>query len=341
MLIHFLGIRGTVPTAEDSTVCFLVDNKFLFDISPEFVFQFTRFCKYWGDLEPEKTASINSKYGPPSFSKIEYVFLSHLHWDHWGGLRHLIHRAILMEAEMRDRRKENPKKKEFAKPLRIFVPEGACKGHRKRLALLLQMPVNMLPDDAELLKMLLRMELGLEIDNYLQFQTVHVDKPIKIKHYEIIAAKNKHLQNGSFSYKIISKSDKLDVEKAKEMGVPFNSILSRLQRNGEVMFNGRVLKFEDIFNRKTITLGYSGDSPVDYSDCDVIIHDSSYLTSDSDSYHLDSHASLDELVKIADQLESLKILIPVHFSYRFKKTEIKQARTIKSYSCRLSILLSF
>ncbi|MFW9992631.1 MAG: MBL fold metallo-hydrolase [Candidatus Odinarchaeota archaeon] len=331
MLVQFLGIRGTVPTSEDSTVCFLVDGKFLFEVPSEFVLQFTRFCKNWQNLDPKEVEALNTKYGPPAFSKIEHVFLSHLHWDHWGGLRHLIHRAQLFEIGMRDKRRENPRKKEFAKPLNVYIPEGACRGHKRRLAQLIGMPQDMLPDDAELLRLLLKMELGFEIDNFVTFHTVYENQPICIRNYEITAKKNKHKADGSLSYKIIKKKDKLNVVKAKELGVPFDSFLSRLQRAGELEFRGRILRFEDIFDRKTITVGYSGDSPADndmlefYSDCEVLIHDTSYLTSQPETYHLDSHASLDAVLEIAGKLNNLKILIPVHFSYRYKLKELDEA----------------
>ena len=78
------------------------------------------------------------------------------------------------------------------------------------------MPLNMLPDDAELLELLLRMELGLSIENYLTFHTLREHETIKVRNYEIKAVKNKHMPDGSFSYKIMTKSDKLKVEKAKE-----------------------------------------------------------------------------------------------------------------------------
>jgi ribonuclease Z len=350
VLVQFLGIRGTVPTSEDSTVCFLVDGKFLFDIPSEFVLQFTRFCKNWQNLDPNSIADINSKYGSPGFSKIEHVFLTHLHWDHWGGLRHLIHRAQLFENEMRDKRRERPKKREFAKPLRIYVPEGACRPHKKRLAQLVNMPIGMLPDDAELLRLLLKMELGLDIDHFVTLYTVYENQPIYFRNYEIIGKKNKHLSSGSFSYKVIKKKDKLNVPKAKKLGIPFNHFLSRLQREGKVEFRGKIVKFDEIFDRKTITLGYSGDSPADddmigfYSDCDILIHDSSYLTAKADIYHLESHASLDALVEIVAKLPDLELLVPVHFSYRYKLDEIEDYMVLAAKEigkCKLLLLRTF
>ena len=39
-------------------------------------------------------------------NRINHIFISHLHLDHWGGLRHLLTRAIMFERDMRIEKKK-------------------------------------------------------------------------------------------------------------------------------------------------------------------------------------------------------------------------------------------
>ncbi len=43
MIVGMIGSRGTVPTSEDATVSFLVDNKLLFECPSEIVQAFQRY----------------------------------------------------------------------------------------------------------------------------------------------------------------------------------------------------------------------------------------------------------------------------------------------------------
>ncbi len=114
MLVYFLGTRGTVPTSGQGTMSICVDNKFLFDICPEFVHSMTKLVDRWKRTTNTDLQRIQSLYGKPSFSSIDHIFISHFHLDHWGGLRHLLTRAIMFELDMRVEKKI---------PIHIYVPK--------------------------------------------------------------------------------------------------------------------------------------------------------------------------------------------------------------------------
>ena len=108
LIIGMIGSRGTVPTAKDSTVSFLVDNKLLFECPSEIVQAFQRFQEEWTISLDSSTSGEITALGSPSLGKISHIILSHLHYDHWGGILHVLHRIMLFEREKRETGRRSP-----------------------------------------------------------------------------------------------------------------------------------------------------------------------------------------------------------------------------------------
>ena len=113
MIIGLIGSRGTVPTSRIATTSFLVNNRYLFECPSEIIQAFKTFQDNWTELV-ECNTDINLKsLGRPTFGKIKYIILSHLHFDHWGGLAHILHRILLLEREKREN-----------EPLILIIPQN-------------------------------------------------------------------------------------------------------------------------------------------------------------------------------------------------------------------------
>ncbi|UCG03546.1 MAG: MBL fold metallo-hydrolase [Candidatus Heimdallarchaeota archaeon] len=319
MIIGLIGSRGTVPTAEVATVSFLVDNRFLFECPSEIVQAFHKFQQSWIEKSRSKANSQLIALGKPTFGKITHIILSHLHFDHWGGLAHIIHRIMLLEKEKRT-----------DKPLIIIIPKDSTVPFQIRMKKSFN-DTNMdsiLPDD-EFFYRLLTIEVGETVRAVVQIKIIKNGEEIELDSgYTLSAQKNNHLLFGSFAYKFEFKITKLKVEKAKELGIPFNRTLKQIEKSkSSIRVGGRKISRSDIFFENKTIMCYSGDTHVDlelfkfFSDCHILIHESTYLTQE-EGYHLDSHSDIKSLIFEANKLSNLKVLIPIHFSIRYTDNEI-------------------
>ncbi|MFW9904063.1 MAG: MBL fold metallo-hydrolase [Candidatus Thorarchaeota archaeon] len=319
MIIGLIGSRGTVPTAEVATVSFLIDNRFLFECPSEIVQAFHKFQQYWIE---QRDISFNSRLealGKPTFGKISHIILSHLHFDHWGGLAHIIHRIMLLEKEKRT-----------AKPLIIIIPRDSTIPFQMRMNKIFSnsIKVGILPDD-EFFYRLLTITVGESIRTVIQIKVIdNGDEILLDSGYFLSAKKNDHFAFGSVSYKLELRVTKLNVEKAKKLGIPFNKTLKQIEKSkDQLKIGSRKISRSDVFYENKTILCYSGDTHVDsdlfkfFSDCQILIHESTYLTQE-EGYHLDSHSDIISLIEEADKLSDLEVLIPIHFSIRYAEAEI-------------------
>ena len=117
----------------------------------------------------------------------------------------------------------------------------------------------------------------------------------------------------------------------KRYNIPQGPLLSKLQRTGKLEYNGQTLQLTDLFDIHRLTLGYSGDTALDlellkwFDDIHLLLHESTYLDRDP-SYHNDYHTSIPDLVEklLEINLSSLKMIIPVHISQRYKWEDIEE-----------------
>ncbi|NHJ00613.1 MAG: MBL fold metallo-hydrolase [Candidatus Heimdallarchaeota archaeon] len=331
MIIGFIGARGTVPTADIGTVSFLVDNKYLFECPSEIVQSFQRFQKQWQMIDFSNSKII--ALGKPSFGRIRYIILSHLHYDHWGGLPHIIHRILLFEREKR-----------LNEPLRIIIPKGSTIPFQRRASEVFNnFCSSFLLDDAEFLYRLLTIEVGDETRKVIEITTMEEGQTINLdSNYSLSAIKNKHLNEGSFAYNLTFKVTKLNVDKAKSLNIPFDHTLREIEKSeGDFYINNQKINRNDIFYENCIKLSYSGDTPIDpdlfqfFKSTDVLIHELTYLST-NENYHLDFHSDIEPLIKLLKNLRNLRVFIPIHFSIRYTEQEIIEKLSSTQVSINIS-----
>jgi len=323
MLIAFLGTRGTVPDAEEGTASILVDNRMLFDVGSEIISNLEKLRRRWKkELLELIGPRVLSRYGHPTFSKLEHIFLTHLHYDHWVGLPHLLHRAQLLELEYRTQ-----------KPYQVYVPEQSV----------------------DRLTNLLELMLGPGIFQILHIHPVSSGQIISIADdYTVTARTAKHdvrlplitkddtnnfielnwsnwSLGGALSYRIEQKKEKLDKQKASELGLKSGRLLGLLRKDGSVNVGETSVSRTEVFRTVTTSLVYTGDTSFDpdllsfCASADIIIHETSYLDRD-ESYHLENHSALEEILTEMEKLyKSHKVIVPIHFSQRYSFEEIEKA----------------
>ena len=321
MIIGMIGSRGTVPTSKDSTVSFLVDNKLLFECPSEIVQAFQRFQEETKIILDDSASGEISALGSPSLGKISHIILSHLHYDHWGGILHILHRIMLFEREKREK-----------KPLTLVVPKNSTLSFQLRMNHVFGVQINNFPlKDDDFLMRFLAIEIGTAVSQILQIEVIESGQIVNLDHgYFLTCKSNKHIPEGSVAYKLIYSKVKLDVNKAQKLGIPFDYTLKKIERNsGSVVINGKKISRSDIFHDIDIILGYSGDTAIDsdllefFKDCGVLIHDSTYFDN-QEGYHLDLHSDLHSIIREIQDFENLYVFIPIHFSIRYTAEEITQ-----------------
>ncbi len=339
MLIAFLGIRGTVPDAKEGTTSILIDNKFLFDVGSEIISCFERLRDRWkSEVSDILGQRVLSKYGHPTFSKLEHIFLTHLHYDHWIGLPHLLHRAQMLEYDYR-----------IQKPYQIYAPEKS---------------VNRLVN-------LLETIFGPQVFQFAKIHPVSPGQKILIDdNYTITAVATKHEvllpkvhrdelkqtieinwgegESGkSYGFLIEHIKEKLNQVKADELGVNSGKKLGRIRRNGFLVTNENRIFKSEIFTTCKTSVVYTGDTPLDHdllkfcNSADIIIHETSYLDY-NEKYHLHNHSSLIQVISEMNHLyKDPKIIIPIHFSRRFSTQDIEVQLQLLQKNTHLKLLKPF
>ena len=316
-----IGSRGTVPTSKDATVSFLVENRLLFECPSEIVQAFQRFQEAWSEVLDDSTTGELTALGSPSLGKISHIILSHLHYDHWGGVLHILHRIMLFEREKREK-----------KPLVLIVPKNSTLPFQLRMNHVFGMQPDIFPlKDDDFLMRFLAIEIGTSVSQVLRIEVIESGQIINLDHGHFLTCHdNKHIPEGSVAYKLTYNKVKLDVDKAQKLGIPFDSTLKKIEKNsGSVIINGKKIARSDIFHDIDVILGYSGDTAIEpdllefFKDCGILIHDSTYLER-QEGYHLDRHSDLKSIIKAISEFEDLYAFIPIHFSIRYTAEAITQ-----------------
>jgi ribonuclease BN (tRNA processing enzyme) len=221
------------------------------------------------------------------------------------------------------------KEKRTAKPLIIIIPKDSTIPFQMRMTKIFSGSIEgILPDD-EFFYRLLTIEVGESVRTVIQIKVIDNGEEILLESgYSLLAEKNDHFAFGSVSYKLKFSVTKLNVEKAKSLGIPFNKTLKQIEKSKtQFKIGSRKISRSDIFYENKTILCYSGDTHVDsdlfefFSNCQILIHESTYLTQEEE-YHLDSHSDIISLIEEADKVSGLRILIPIHFSIRYTEAEI-------------------
>lgn len=233
--------------------------------------------------------------------KLNEIFITHWHGDHYLGLPGLID---TMGFENRE------------KPLTIYAPEA------ERIKRILNWgypskKFEIIPKDIP--------AKGKKITTLLETEN-----------FKIISVPVEH-NIPAVAYALVEKdSIKIDKEKAKKIGLPSQGIIYReIKEKGEITFKNKKIKLEEVsFVKKGKRIVYSGDTKICENlaklakDADLLIQDCTYFDF-SEEFKEYGHASLKDIIDMVKKTKIRKVIL-THISRRYKSsTELK--KQIKNY----------
>jgi len=275
--IVFLGTTAGIPTRERAHPAIHI----AFRGEKEFCFLFD--CGE-GTQRQMLIANLN-------LMKIQYIFITHWHGDHFLGLPGLVDS---MSFEGR------------TKPLKIFAPEV------KKLKKILDFN-------------------GIERSFEVIMREVPVEENriqdlVENEEFKIVSTPVKH-GLPSVAYGLVEKEKfRIDKEKAKKLGLPVQGkIYAELKEKGEVVFEGKKITIEEVcMVTKGKKVVYSGDTKICQNllnlarDADLLIQDCTYF--DNGEFDDYEHASIKEIIDAADEIKAKKVIL-THISRRYRDTE--------------------
>lgn len=220
--------------------------------------------------------------------KVEKIFITHFHGDHYLGLAALIQTMNLWNRE---------------KPLHIYGPKYTFRFIQNFLNSGFFRP-------------------GFDIH-------VHEIGEVRLKFgdYEIWSFKVEHgIPALGYVFKEKDKRGKFLPEKLAEYGLSEGPILGKLEKQGQIEWNGRIIRLEDVTGprRKGVKVVYTGDTePCERTrlfaeNADLLIHEATYLRPEDrgDSYH----TTVGEACEIAKKAK-VKLLALFHRAFRYTYDE--------------------
>ncbi len=269
--VVFLGTGGIMPTRERNVPAIALRYKgeiILFDVGE-------------GTMRQMNTAKLSPM-------KVEKIFITHFHGDHYLGLAALIQTMNLWDRE---------------KPLHIYGPKYTFEFVQHFLNSGFFRP-------------------GFDIHVHELGET-----RLKFGDYEIWSFKVEHgVPALGYVFKERDKRGKFLPEKLKEYGLEEGPILGKLEREGQIEWNGRIIRLEDVTGprMKGLKVVYTGDTePAERvrlfaERADLLIHEATYLSPDDrgDSYH----STVEEACDIARRAK-VKLLALFHRAFRYTYEE--------------------
>lgn len=274
MEVVFLGTSGCVPTKERNLSSILIEylgEMFLFDCGE-------------GTQRQMRFADIN-------FMRIDNVFLTHLHADHFLGLGGLIQSMDFMKR---------------SRVLHIYGPTGTKETIEKLLS------------------------LGTFQMDSMKVETHEVTSGIvkESERYTISCTKTKHTRD-SLAYCLEEKPKRRFLkEKALKLGIPEGRLFSRLQSGETIEYKGKKFTPDDVLSEpiKGRKIVYSGDTqPCEAviqlaADADILIHDGTFSQEDIDAEDRILHSSAYEAAEVAKKANVKKLYL-THISQRYPDTK--------------------
>ncbi len=226
-----------------------------------------------------------------SFMKINGVFITHWHADHFAGLIGLIQSMNL------ESRRE---------PLTIFGPEAEL----------------FVSDILELG----HWGVGFEVKaKELKFEGNEIETAMKSGDFTVFSIPVLHTVPAvAYCFKENDRVN-VDLKKAAAFGLKQGPIIGKLKDAGHVVYNGKKVELDDVSTKRTgRKIVYSGDTmPCNNTvkisqNADILIHDSTFLEDViDDGKRRKSHSSVAEVAEIAKRA-NVKKLILTHFSRRYR-----------------------
>lgn len=270
MELVFLGTSGCVPTRERGLSSILLDylNEYLlFDCGE-------------GTQRQMRIAGIN-------FMRIDKVFVTHLHADHFLGLGGMIQSMDFLER---------------TRPLEIYGPRGT----KDTMSHMLSMGT-------------------FKLDS-LEVRVHEIDEGVVLKgdRYTISCARTIHTSHSlAYCFEEDPKRKFLK-EKALSLGIPEGRLFSRLQRGEAIELKGKKITPDQVLSdpihgRKIV---YTGDTRVCKSviemakNADILIHDGTYSHEDIESIKKADHSTAKQAADVAKKA-NVKRLYLTHISQRY------------------------
>ncbi|MFH1403034.1 MAG: ribonuclease Z [Candidatus Altiarchaeota archaeon] len=285
MRLIFLGTGGCVPTETRNLPSLYLEflgEPFLFDVGE-------------GTQRQMRKAGLN-------FMKLDHIFLTHLHADHFLGIGGMIQSMDFLE---RDRE------------LTIHGPAGTKNA------------INTLLSAGTF-----------QLKNFkLNLHEVEPGPVCEGKNYTVTCAKTIHTAN-SLAYCFEEKPYRRFLKKkALEMGIPEGRLFGRLQRGQEVELDGSTIKPEEVLDdpipgRKIIVSGDTrpcGNVIRLAKDADILVHEASFSGEDAEQTKDAAHTTIPEAAEIAAKANAKKLYL-THISQRYSETEKLEAEAREKFT---------
>lgn len=239
---------------------------------------------------------------PIKLSKLEKIFITHLHGDHIYGLPGLLASRSFQEDES---------------PVTIYGPKGVRSFVETALSV-----------------------SGAHLRFPLHIEEISEGRVFEDGHVMVEASKLKH-GVPSYGYRIVEhdRSGALDAERLKAEGIPPGPLYRRL-KNGETVTldDGRVIDGNDYIGppKKGKKLAILGDTrPGDRAvmlakNVDVLVHEATFMEEDRKRAHRYFHSTTVDAAKIARSAEAAALIV-THISSRYKGEEarfLREARAV-------------
>lgn len=284
MEITFLGTAGTIPTEKRNLSAVLLDylgEYFLFDCGE-------------GTQRQMRMAGIN-------FMRIDHVFITHLHADHFIGLAGMIQSMDFLERK---------------RPLQIYGPAG-------------------LEDTMEHM-----LSMGTFKLDCLELQIREIDEGMVLKgeRYRISCARTEHVRD-SLAYCFHEDPKRTFLKKkALALGIPEGKLFSLLQKGHTIEYKGKtytpdMVLDEPIPGRKVV---YSGDTRACRSvtelakGADILIHDATYSKQDKEALDKSDHSTAEQAAMVAKEAGVGRLYL-THISQRYPDARILEDEARKIF----------
>jgi ribonuclease Z len=283
--ITFLGTSGTIPTVNRNPSAILINFKgerILFDCG-----------------EGTQRQMMKAKTG---FRKLNRIFITHFHTDHYLGLF-----GLLETMSLQDR----------SEAIHIFGPEGI----------------------SELIHVFRRlgytnMGYPIHVHELKEGDTVEGDG------YKVICCRAEHnIPCNAYAFIENDRPGKFNRKKAEKLGIPPGPLFKKLQMGEPVEINGKIIHPEEVVGnrRRGRKVVYSGDTRPSQKivelakDADLLIHEACF-TEDLKEWAVETyHSTAKEAGEIARR-SKVKRLILTHISPRYDNGEALIIEAEKEFS---------
>ena len=273
--ITFLGTGGIMPTAERNVPA----------IAVRYMGEVVLFDAGEGTIRQMNIAGLSPM-------RVDRIFITHFHGDHYLGLAALIQTMNLWKR---------------VRPLHIYGPKYSYEFVENLLSSGFFRPsfevhVHEVGED--------RMDFG---------------------NYEVWSFKVEHgVPAVGYVFKEKDRRGRFLDEKLREYGIPKGPILGELERKGEIEWKGKLVKLEDVTGppRRGAKIVYTGDTvPCERTRlfsrrANVLIHDATYINEEDrgDSYH----STIEEACELGRKARVGRVIL-FHRSFRYSYDEYTEA----------------